>query len=495
MNNFDPKSQQLNISAPVRGLGDSQYVGAGDLRNLDISNIPGIAQLNLAGVKKSGTVFSNAMPMWAVINNDTNKTAFVVDSNHVVYTSDSSSTYSTWTVVTHASASTGHGNGLRIWKGYLCLVGDTLIDWYKMSTATWVSNGWAGFTLQSDLLGHPVFNSLDDKIYVGNSQYVNSIAEVAGQVFNPTSSITYTATDKAVTLPSSYRVRCLEELGTNLMIGTFVGSTLGTMSKVAKIYPWSRSGVILGIPISVSEAGIHQMININNELYFQAGTIGRWYRTNGSTSAFLTRIPRNLNYTGTRNTISYPGAILFHNSKIFTGLTVGGNGPSGVYSFNLDGKQLALENSISTSNYNGGVIIGCLLDVSGSNDSYLIGWQDATNTVGGIDEVGEDNFPGSYVGYFDSQMIAVGEALQNRTFTKLEFYLDTVFTTGQGIQISYRTDSQSAYTLLGTYTFASEGAVRFRNKGIKITNAEQIQVRVALTGGNGTPRFKYLILK
>lgn len=498
-------TNEVIFEAPSKGMGDSPYIGNGavaDCRNLDISNIPGIAQLQFGATKKSASVIGSAeIPLWGAVNNDTLATAYVVTNAHKVYTSDNSTTYGTWTLVTHAGASTGHGNGLVIWKGYLVLAGDALLDFMLISSGVW-TNGWGGFPLQSDTVTHPLFNSIDDKLYVGNGRYVNSIAENTAP-FAPGTPGSYTASDKLVTLPTSYRVRCLEEVGANIYAGTFVGFDLTKMVKIAKIYPFSRSTYTLGLPVIVKECGVHQMVTIGNDIIYQAGTIGRWYITNGSTTRFLTRIPQNLRKNGA--TLSYPGAIIYRNGKIFSAITVNSAGSTGsvVYSFDTNGAQFVIANVISTGISDGNTAIGMLLDIGevlGTNDVYLIGWYDGTSVAQGIDAVGEDNFTGStnlgdYAGYYDTEIKSVGTSLENKTYTKLEYYLDTALASGLGVRVSYRLDSQSAFTLLGTYNFASEGAVRTANRSILITNAEQLQMRIALTTGSGaTPRFKYLRL-
>ena len=43
---------QLVINAPRTGIAQSPHIGVADVRNLDITTIPGIAQLNNILVKK-----------------------------------------------------------------------------------------------------------------------------------------------------------------------------------------------------------------------------------------------------------------------------------------------------------------------------------------------------------------------------------------------------------------------------------------------------------
>lgn len=484
---------EVIFSAPVKGMGDSPYEGAADVRQLNIMDIPGVATPLIELAKVTGTTIETGeIPKWAVVNNNAAQTAYVVTDAHKIYTADSP--YTSWSLLTHASASTGTGNGLEIWKDYLVLAGNTLLDFYgPLSSAPSWTNGWAGFTLQSDTIGHPLFKSLDDKLYVGNSQYVNSIAENAAP-FAPGTAGSYTAVDKAITLPAGSRVRCLEELGSNLMIGIFMGTSLTTMIKVAKIYPWSRTGTILGLPISLSEAGIHQMKVVNNELIFQAGIAGNYYKTNGSSSQFLCRIPPNLRGIY-KFTLSHPGAIINYKGRILSGISVtqsGGTG-SAVYSFNTDGSQLIIEKIISTGISDSGVVIGCLLSLltAGVSDDYIIAWRDATSSAQGID-LPNGNQISSYLAYYDTEIKVVGSALQKKTYTKLEVYLEQKMSDSpNGIKISYRTDTKVAFTELGTYDNTTDPTFNSFNKSIKITGAAELQMRIALVGQT---RFKYIRL-
>lgn len=501
----DPKENpnEVIFSAPVKGMGDSPYLGAADVRQLNIMDIPGIATplIELAKVTAT-TIGAGEICKWAVVDNNAAQTAYVLtglangNASNKIYTADAP--YTSWALLTHASPSTGHGNGLAIWKGYLVLAGDTLLDFMLISSGVW-TDGWGDFApgsadLQSDTIGHPMFKSLDDKLYIGNSQYVNSIAEATAP-FAPGTSASYTAVDKAITLPAGSRVRCLEELGSNLMIGIFVGNTLTKMAKVAKIYPWSRTGTILGLPISLNEAGIHQMIVVNNELFFQAGIAGNYYKTNGSTSQFLCRIPPNLR-NPYRLTISHPGAIINYKGRILSGITVGlisqsGVTASAVYSFNTDGSQFIMEKVISTGVSDSGVTIGCLLSLLTFNvaDDYIIGWYDATTGAQGID-LPTGSQISSYLAYFDSEIKNVGTALQNRTFTKLEVYLEQKMSASpNGIKVAYRTDTLNSFTVLGTYDNNTDPTYNNFNKSINITKAAQLQVRVSLSG---ITRFKYI---
>ena len=484
---------QFLIPAPIKGIQLSGYFnGATDVRNIDNKSIPGLAILSLATAKKSGTTITDK-PLWAVANNDANVTVYVLGDTGKVWKANDSTSYATWTQVTGNTTTNAHGNGLAIWNGYLIVARDTALDAFDFSS-TW-TNAFA--TLVSDTSYHPMLASVDDKLYIGAGRYVSSLVAVG--TFNPASGATFTFTSAAVTLPFSFKIKCLEELGANLLAGTWVGSSETHKVKIGKIFTYNRSSLTLGIPIDLKESGINQMLTVNNQVFVQAGISGKWFVTDGSYFKFLTKIPENLRNLSA--TSALPGAICQYKNRILSGITIYGSfyAGSGVWSFNLDGSGIAMENSISATNgTDGNTIIGCVLPVdnSSTNEDYIIGWYSGTDTAQGVDLVGEDNFTTSYSAYFDSEWFNIGTTLQKKQTTTIEFYFEKVLASNEGIKLSYRTSSASSFTVYDTYGFSTDGvgATTTFQKNFAVS-AEQLQVRLSLTGTTTSPKFKYAIIR
>jgi len=73
------EQKPLVISNPQIGIGPSPHLGYADMRNMDISSIPGIAKLNNAMDLKSSTTVVGT-PQWMVRNPATPAEVYSLDS-------------------------------------------------------------------------------------------------------------------------------------------------------------------------------------------------------------------------------------------------------------------------------------------------------------------------------------------------------------------------------------------------------------------------------
>jgi len=495
---------EILIKAPREGIAQSPHVGYGDVRNLDISSIPGIVRLNNITAKKSSTTVVT-LPQWIVKNPATPAEVYALDSAGKVYKSADSG--ASWALMTGFTAG-GTGQGMAIWKNYLFVARATAIDICGDGTATGItnanwSNSWAGLTLTTDALWHPMFVSKNDgNLYIGAGKFISSVLEVSGQTFAPGTGATYTATAEALDLPANYRVKCLEELGNNLMIGTWQGTNVYDL-RIADIFPWDRSATSFGQPINMEENGVHAMKNIGNSLVVLAGTDGKIYLCDGVNSTMIGQIPDSVSdLGGGKNIAWYPGAIANYKGKIFFGVSGNGTdaiGGMGVYSLlrTSKGNILTHEHTISTATDGTSYVvkIGAILPVT--RDNLLIGWYDATPTASyGIDAITTTSFSSSYVGYFESPFYTVGSLLQQKTPTEIEFNLVRPLRTGEGIRLAYRTDITATYTTIVTPTFTTDGAVVSVNTIYEFPPCEQIQFKVSFLGTTTTtPELKNISIR
>lgn len=482
----------LTIQAPRTGIGQSAHVGIEDVRNLDIDVVPGVAQLNTIMAKKSGTTV-DAQIKWIVRDPVTIANIFALDSNGSVYNSTDSG--ATWAELSDRG---GTGQGLAIWKDYLFVAETTTIDVYGPLSggAGWTDN-WK--TIDTDSDWHPMLVSKNDsKLYGGAGRFVFSIEENSGQTFAPGTAGTYTFTQQALDLPSPFKIKCVEELGNNLMLGTWQGTNVYDI-RSAVIFPWDRSSVSFGQPIDMAEYGVHALFNAGNYLIVLAGIEGTVFKSDGVNAYPIARLPQNL--SGGKYLEWYPGAICSFKNKIFVGV---GNGGStaidgiGVYSIQQTGKGniLNLEHLVSTlsDGTSNPCKISALLPVS--RDTLLTGWRD--NATYGIDLSSSTSYAYTidYSGYFDSPIYVVGSIKGKRTFESIEFQLGKSLATGEGIQFSYRTNLTDSFTTVGTYTFSNLGAIISHFAPASIPLCETLQIRVALLGtSTTTPQFKSLTLR
>ena len=372
-------NNDLIIYAPREGISQSPHVGFADIRNLDIFSIPGVVALNTIAVKKSvATVIDNIN--WIVRHPVTTTEIYALGATGEVYKSLDSG--GTWAVLAGHSNTSAHGNGMAIWKNYLFVARDTCLDVCGDGTATGIlaanwTLDWTTSALSSDVLWHPMLVSKNDnKLYIGAGIYVASVDENTGFTFAPGTPATYTLTEQALDLPPSYRIKCLEELGNNLMCGTWQGTNVSDI-RIADIFPWDRSSSSFGQPIVLDEFGVHAMKNVGNLLVVLAGTSGTIYRCDGVNAYIIGQIPIDLR--GGKYLEWYPGAICSYKNKTFFGVGNGGTtviDGMGVYSLLQTGRGniLNFEHMMSTENMGTtSAKATALLPIT--RDTLLIGWR------------------------------------------------------------------------------------------------------------------------
>lgn len=494
------KTEDLIINNFQKGIADSEHLGFADMRNLDISSVRGVAKINWSTSKVSGTTIIST-PQWFTVDT-ANQVIYCIDDTSRVYKSTDSG--NTWALVSGNTVGNA-GVGLAVWKDYLFAFRNSAVDVYgPLSGSPSWSNSWATYTASNV---KPAIVGQDDILYFGNGRYVGSIAEASGSVFAPGNPATYNYNASALTLPANYNVNCFAELGINLMIGTYKGAVLN-VDKTADIFPWDRSSTGFRLPLRIKDFGVNQMISINNTLYFMTGTEGSLYATNGASIQFLRKLSQPMQHSSVQQDTygpvdlqGYPGAMMQHKNKLYFGVSRFANtyiGPEGVWSLDLQTNVLNFEHQISTGNAVSavGVRIGCLYSVD--NESYLIGWSDLNTSAKGIDKVITTARYTNYAAYLDTEMYKVGTPNFPRTFKQMDIMLTKPLATGQGVKVSYRTNSAASFTTLATFDYATYGAKLSFNFMVPLDLLQQIQFRIALTTGSSsttTPELEQIILR
>lgn len=486
----------LNIQAPRSGISSSPHVGFAECVNLDIDSIPGIVRLNNIMAKKSGTTV-DAQVKWFARDPDTSAIIFALDSNGVLYKSANSG--ATWAEISDRG---GTGQGLIVQWGYVFVAEETTMDIMRISDSSWTNN-WAGLTMDTDADWHPmIVSKLDGKIYGGAGKYVFTIKQ--DTTFDPANAATYTVTAQALDLPASYRIKCLEELGNNLMIGTWKGTNVYDIRE-ATIFTWDGNATTYGQPIVMAEYGVHAMLNTGSTLIVLAGINGTVFGCDGVNTHIIGQIPTDL--SGGKYLEWYPGSICSYKNKVFFGTGQGGTTAipgQGIYSLQQTGRGniLNLEHTVSTLNT--GILkplkVSALLPVT--RDTLLSAWRD--DTTYGIDLTTATSYAygTDYSGYFITPQYTVGSALSKTKFKEIEFLVARLLRTGEGIKLEYRLDLTSDFTTIKTfaYTDANVGSVVAKNiiteKPHNIKEGEQVQFKISLLGTTTTtPELKSIIVK
>lgn len=472
------------------GIAESPHLGFGDMRNVDIDTVPGALKCGLEATKLSGSTVTGLVK-WLVRDPRISDNIYALDEVGVVYRSTDAGL--SWSVLS-GNTTPGGGQGMVIWKDYLFVARSTLLDVYGPLTSgsAW-TNGWQ--TITADSAFHPMLRGQDDILYGGAGRYVFSIQE-ATPPFAPGTGASYTFTAQALDLPAEYKIKSMAELGKNLMLGTWIGANPYD-NKVADIFPWDRVSSSYNLPIKIAETGCHQLLSDSGMLYIQAGTQGTVFVLTGSAAAPLKEL-KNVSVLLGETLVQYPCAIMKHRGKICFGLSLPAGTPGGIGVYSIDKKgALVLERTVSTGGdgSSAALEIGSLLSIS--DNIFLMGWRDSSTY--GIDGVERNYYRStSYGAKVDSALYVVGGPTRKASFSELEILLTAPLSTGQGVRIKYRDDLTSSFTTIGTFDFATYGAVESLRADASIADVEKIQLRIELTtasSSTGTPALLSVTLR
>lgn len=484
----------MELQAPNTGISQSPHTGFEKVVGMDIHSIPGIVKLNNILAKESGATI-DSQPLWIVKNPASPANLYALSANGKVWTSANSG--DSWAVLAGNTAG-GAGQGLAFWKGCLFVMYGAGLDVYKVSNTTWYKNWFSGLT--NDSAWQPILVSkLDQKLYIGNGRYISSVEEVAGQDFDPATGGTYTQTATETTLPEDYRIKCLAELGSYIMIGTWQGTNIYNRM-VADIFPWTTVPDTFENPIQIEENGVNAMITKNGYLYILAGIEGHIYKSNGSNVGLIGKIPESIcNITGSRYIVPYPGSICSYKGRITFGVSGDGTstdiGGCGVYSLQetADGNILTCEHLISTGNDGSAtaVLVTSLLPIT--RNQICVGWKDATSY--GVDRTNVSSYgtAATYVSFFDTPFIEIGSNGKEQKVKEIEFSFVRPLRTNESFRVAYRDDITATPTTLATYAQSTIGAVMSYIYTIPfddIVAGEYIQLRVYLCGTTTTPELR-----
>ena len=370
--------------------------------------------------------------------------------------------------LTHAS-----GNGMTLHsfsstiKKWLFVYRNNAIDVIDVYDTTAIealgwSNGWQTMNTGSGTNNqHQALVGQDDIIYYTDDRYVGSIKEVSGQTFAPATGGTYTFTSQALDTPSGEVTQCIEELGTNLLIG-------GNNSN--QIYPWDRLSDSFNLPMSVPEYSIKRMKNVGGAVYILAGTWGNVYSAQGNYVSHVLKLPTYLtNNTGTilSNPITWGGISESHGSLLFgVATTLAGN--SGVWRLYPDG-TLIIDNIPSSGPAN---VIGLWAE----DDFYVMGYSGGADTFNSL--VTGTALYDSFEGVIHSPLFKVSTKIQKGMFSRLEVVLAKP-ASGGSVRVSYREDLSSAFTTIDTFTADSSTQI-FSSEGIGLIDIENIQIQIEM---------------
>lgn len=466
------KDGQLTISDWQKGQALSPFLGFATMRACEVFDNPGIVKI--AKQNEEILDYSNLQAMPVKYVKASNGDEYVLIST-IVSSPGSTALYRNGVFLTNFTGSPIAYDMVE-YKGYIIVSLDGALFAYGINTGRFSQNWKTGFGTgyyMKMLVGQ------DDILYIGNGNLLASISSfVAGTAgTDPTATLNLSALD----LPDGQYIVTMCELGRLLLLGTQGGTNWNQRGnqRVANIYPWDRVSASFEIPVQMQENGIHAMLPVNNTVYVCAGTAGNIYVTDGTSYRKIARLPwsedRNI-----ANAIAYfPNAMatnVNNNLLIGTSIYTGTATQLGVYEISIsEGYPVCLKQVISTNSFTGAISLGFLF--TSSNGSTYTGFGDTGNF--GIDYT----LTKAYVGFdavIETELFRVGTSTDKKTFQHGEFILAKPLTYQHRIRISYRKDTESSYTEIGTFTFTNLGSKKSHLFTPHISDAENVQIKIEL---------------
>lgn len=379
----------------------------------------------------------------------------------------------------------GEGNGIVVWKNYLFVFRNAVIDYYGDLSAAWGSRAWTSSwkSLNSSSGSgnfHDSIAGVDDTVYFTDDRWVGSLSEVT--TFDPATSATYTFNNQALDLPQNLVTNCLAELGSILLIGT----TNDT------VYPWDRVSSTYNDPLDIPTKGIYTMITVEDVTYIMAGSTGQnpcWYASNGGACKLFRSFPRQLVDNKQAAISCAVNAVAYYDGRILFGLEVaykdtGHDYATGVWSMDLSKRSLQIEFAFSTGF---GTSSGIICDsIYTYNNVIVASWFNSNDSSYGIDSNYISGFGKYAEGYVITDMRQVSVALKPRPFKQLEITLERQLESNDSVVIYWRrslTDSFSSAFL--TFSYSTFGAVEKIFVPFLLATSN-IQLKISLQGPETT---------
>ena len=471
-------------------------IGMADIVNIDIFDKPGVAKLDfqptLVGASSVATAVDPDTDSYRSCAIDTSGNAIIGSEEGDVYEYDINTR--TFSNVANGS-STGDFHHAVEWKGYTIFAshstGNRRIDLSAYSESLSGDNIEPAFesmptnSLQSGL-GDYRFSrgalclGVDDVLYVGSGRYVGSLTEDTN--FNPTSSATYTWNDQALDLPEEFEIDSIVNHNDFLLI-----SAGNPRTREQYIFPWNRLSSSYEYPIPLNNGVAAQILASENLAFFLDGTRGQFKVTNRSNVSQITEF-ENITFPKRYDGLSQnPNAIALIDGTFLVGVSNddAGTYPIGVYKI----KGKAYTRQTLSEGYDGStknVRVHFITPFEYNN--YIVSWENTTDDTFGVDEFGKDGYRATgYIAYMESPLYQVGMVLSDKSYQQIEIVLAKELTAGQGIRVSYRENLSDAWTTIGTYDYATYGAVSKINSNAGAINKTTLQLKVEMTtGANST---------
>jgi len=460
-------SKPIVINNFQEGIGASPVVGFSNIRNLSISDRPGIVYPNPPLLKDGTTTITERPIAFKYFSGQT----YAVVGVDLWW--DNSAT-DNWEERESSFAS----GKLAVWRDYL--IGGLTTNIYFLDS---LGNDYniGGLTTT----GHQMCIVLNDAVYIVGGNNITKLSEDTGETFDPTDSGTYTLEVNKLKLPFGVTAKCVTTWNNLLVIGGDDGV----------IYTWNGVSDYFADSSQASESNVQRLITVNRLVYAQIGNFGNWYFFDGIRTQLVKEMPTHLFELGVSGAYFEPEGVCEVNNKIYFGMETGNSvDNAGVYSLDLKTNALACEDQVLGGNTNS-VFLGGML--AKGDKQYYIGWEEAEGTTSyGIDFKNDSSCYNNNRAYLETQVIdLVQDEFQSTTLEKITLVFANELATDDSAVVWVRENLTDAWTALGDpfQTVDTDGVI------IKNLNAipalKSIQLKIALNGGDDGARLKSIILK
>jgi hypothetical protein len=383
------------------------------------------------------------------------------------------------------TTSPGVSRGIVIHNQNLYVFRSGAFDYMQLSrlentTVDFDTFGW-NYTVDtiddSPITPRPLYVARNGNLYYGASNNLGQI-DTAG-----------TLTENALDFPNDIVITSISELGANLMIGT----------KYGDIYPWDTVSTSFKLPLTVPENFIARMINTGNYLYIFAGYRGRIYRSNGYQVDSYFKVPDHL--TGYKTPyFTWKTATLWRNQLYLSFSATQNDGTAintlgGVWAIDLINKSFRYALQLSYGAYTGvaNCIIPHVLADTPPGLGLYVAWTNSSTY--GVD-VTTSSFPTGYKGYMISPLYHVGTTNDTKTYNEIEISFTRPLATSEGCKVYSRKNNSDAFVLIGTFDYATYGAVTTINAPCNIIDAAMLQLKLEFTNpSTSTVSFREIRLR
>lgn len=475
----------LSISGFENGIGDSPFTGIQYMSGLNVKTFPGATYINTKRTSSTYTDSINPSSVPTFIVQDPNylTNLYSITTGGVVRQSINSG--AAWTVVAGNPGIGNRGQGLCIYQGYLIQFRDGFIDAVAISTSgtTGIWYTFYNYITPSPLTcnNRMALTGIDNIVYSCNGNYILSIANTAGNSFDPNSAGTFTVSPRALTLPQSLTVGAS---GTSPVATWLCEQGVKLIIACGKaILSWDRTSTAATTPVPCPDP-ICKVVNVNNFVYAFSGATpgtgiannvvfqgrGNIYVYNGFNFQLAKKMPDTI--VSGFNTLNWTfGGVMTHDNKVFFGARASSGTVSGIYS--LTPNLVDPTAGVLTNEYldpftptSGLGITTALCSINnypaygGSTmTAFVSGWtgEQASNTTYGYATNDSVNTPAT-TATFISDLIRVGTNQMQTTYSQVEIFFAQPLVSGESFDLGLVSQYNGTPTSITNGTFTSAGA-------------------------------------